>query len=450
MDEQDRMAERPNSTQAETTKPTNIHLAVFVHGLWGNPAHLNNLSTSLKTACPDLHIFVAKRNTGNFTYDGIELGGERVTNEVEEEIASLSKDGKEVNKISFIGYSMGGLVARYSIGLLYSKGLLGPESGKIQPINFTTFATPHLGTRTPSIGWQNDVWNALGARSLSASGNQMWTIDKFRDTDRPLLAVMASPDSIFMKGLALFSKKSLYANIVNDRAVAFHTAYISDIDPFVDPTAVKIDYEPGYEDVIVSPSLASPKDTPATWGERSNQVLGKLPFYLAVGVFAPIGALVFFGNAAVQSFTSAQRIKAHEDGTSGIDIAAYRSSLMADKIQRTADHALERLNSAEGEQFVPAEKGNAAGHNELQTSGTGAITSDNAVIPVAVHAFPKLALTEEQIGMKKSLDAIGVSKYAVHIKNVGHSHAAIIRRTDRAGFSEGKVVSRHWTERFET
>lgn len=442
------MAERP-SAQAETKKSTNIHLAVFVHGLWGNPAHLSNLSTSLKTACPDLHIFVAKRNSGNFTYDGIELGGERVTNEVEEEIASLSKDGKEVNKISFVGYSMGGLVARYSIGLLYSKGLLGSDAGKIQPMNFTTFASPHLGTRTPLIGWQNDVWNALGARSLSASGNQMWTIDNFRDTGKPLLAVMASPDSVFMKGLEMFKRRSLYANIVNDRAVAFHTAYISDVDPFVDPTAVKIDYEPGYEDVIVSPSLATPKDTPATWGERSNQVLGKLPFYLAVGVFAPLGALAFFGNAAVQSITSAQRIKAHEDGTSGIDIAKYRSSLMAEKMQKTTDHALERLNSAEGEQFVSPEKGNAAGQHEVQTTTSG-VTNSDAAAPATVHAFPRLALTEEQTDMKKSLDALGISKYAVHIKNVGHSHAAIIRRTDRAGFSEGKVVARHWAERFET
>ena len=34
----------------------------------------------------------------------------------------LEKQGKKVTKISVIGYSLGGLVARYAIGLLYTKG----------------------------------------------------------------------------------------------------------------------------------------------------------------------------------------------------------------------------------------------------------------------------------------------------------------------------------------
>lgn len=92
--------------------------------LWGNPQHLNSVATALRGKHPDpnLHILLPKSNSGHFTYDGIELGGERVTKEIEEELESLAKEGKAVTKLSIVGYSYGGLVARYAIGLLSSKG----------------------------------------------------------------------------------------------------------------------------------------------------------------------------------------------------------------------------------------------------------------------------------------------------------------------------------------
>jgi len=69
-----------------------------------------------------LRVLLPKRNAGNFTYDGIEVGGERVVHEIEEEIQQLEQNGTPVKKISVMGYSLGGLVARYAIGLLYHKG----------------------------------------------------------------------------------------------------------------------------------------------------------------------------------------------------------------------------------------------------------------------------------------------------------------------------------------
>ena len=59
--------------------------------------------------------------------------------------------------------------------------------------------------------------NVLGARTLSASGRQLFTIDNFRGTGRPLLSALADRESAFFKGLQLFVHKTLYANIVNDR-----------------------------------------------------------------------------------------------------------------------------------------------------------------------------------------------------------------------------------------
>ena len=82
------------------------------------------MARSLRTKHPQetLYILVAKRNSGNFTYDGIELGGERVCQEIEEEVEKLAKAGQQIKRFSMVGYSLGGLVARYAIGLLHSKG----------------------------------------------------------------------------------------------------------------------------------------------------------------------------------------------------------------------------------------------------------------------------------------------------------------------------------------
>lgn len=63
-----------------------------------------------------------------------------------------------VQKISFVAHSLGGLVARYAIGRLYEQpsqfdsninegsGGKGLIAGLV-PMNFITFASPHLGSR---------------------------------------------------------------------------------------------------------------------------------------------------------------------------------------------------------------------------------------------------------------------------------------------------------------
>jgi len=80
---------------------------------------------ALKEAYPDepLEFLVAEKNIGNSTYDGIEVGAERVTQEIEDYIKKLKDEGKKVDKLSITGYSLGGLVGRYVVGLLYSRGV---------------------------------------------------------------------------------------------------------------------------------------------------------------------------------------------------------------------------------------------------------------------------------------------------------------------------------------
>jgi hypothetical protein len=93
---------------------------------------LKYVSTSLRQKFPKdrLEILVTKRNAGSFTYDGIDTGGERVANEIEQRLEELAEDGHAIKKISVIGYSLGGLVVRFAVGLLYSRGVFE----KIQPV----------------------------------------------------------------------------------------------------------------------------------------------------------------------------------------------------------------------------------------------------------------------------------------------------------------------------
>ncbi|KAF2686668.1 lipase/serine esteras-like protein [Lentithecium fluviatile CBS 122367] len=449
------------------TKPD--HLCVLVHGLWGNPAHLKFLKTSLrdKYAEDKLHILVVKRNAGSFTYDGVHTGGERVANEVEETLEELARNGTEIKKISVIGYSLGGLISRYAIGLLYSKGVFE----RIEPVNFTTFATPHLGVRTPLRGKINHIWNVLGARTLSMSGRQLFMIDNFRDTGRPLLSVLADADSIFVKALAQFKHRSLYANILNDRTVTYYTAGISQTDPFERLSEIQVKYVKGYEGVIVDPeNPVAPKEPevlPAFHKRLTSgtaTVFQRAPIMAFLLVFIPIGTTLFLVNSAIQSVRSRQRIRLHEEGKAGVKVEGYRIPLMINTARREVEDMFENMTNAQPQEYLEAgseelasptqptspglhnRRMSFAKHTENTDSDVDSISNEKAALQLD---FPTLALTQHQFKMIENLDNVGFKKFPVHIQKHRHSHAAIIRRMDKKGFEEGHVVAKHWLSHFE-
>lgn len=73
----------------------------------GNPTHLEYLSLALRSRYPHVRHLICKRNSGYFTYDGIETGGERVTKEIESALEEYSQNGVTINKLSIVGYSLG-------------------------------------------------------------------------------------------------------------------------------------------------------------------------------------------------------------------------------------------------------------------------------------------------------------------------------------------------------
>ncbi|KAF3034548.1 hypothetical protein E8E11_004124 [Didymella keratinophila] len=443
----------PTDTDRKVT-----HLVVLVHGLWGNPDHLKYLTTSIRERYPDLDVLVPKSNAGSFTYDGAEVGGERVADEVETRLEELRKEGHTITKFSITGYSFGGLVARYAIGLLYHKGIFE----QIEPVNFTTFATPHLGVRTPLRGYTSHVWNVLGARTLSASGRQLFGIDKFRDTGKPILAVLADPDTIFIKALTQFKNRSLYANVVNDRTVTYYTAGISQTDPFVRPDELKINYIPGYQDVIIdSENPVSPKEhepTPALVQRltaSTRTVFTRLPLFAFLVVFIPIGTTLFLCNSAVQSFRSQQRIRLHEAGSAGIEAGRYRIPLMLNAARQEAEEMFENVNNAHEQEYLgsdseemvsPTQPTSPRFERRNPVGDVEAMSKNKRASPLE---FPALALRQDQFKMIEALDNVGIKKFPVYIHKHRHSHAAIIVRMDKKSFDEGRLVVKHWLDNFE-
>ncbi|PYH95116.1 DUF676-domain-containing protein [Aspergillus ellipticus CBS 707.79] len=458
-------------TPAETSRKAD-HLCVLVHGLWGNPSHLDYVASSLRERYNEdyLHILAAERNSGNFTYDGIEVGGERVAHEVEEALEKLAAAGHHITKLSMVGYSLGGLVVRYALGLLYARGWLD----KLEPVNFTTFASPHVGVRNPLSGTWGFLWNNVGPMTLSTSGKQLFMIDSFRDSDKPLLSVLADPSSIFIKALEKFKYRTLYSNVVNDRSTSYYTTAISTINPFEDPEAVRINYVEGYDSVIIDPDmhiLPSIKKhiEPTPFISQAQQQLThyatEVPFGLFFTAIIFIGFPLYLVNSAIQTFRSQRRIRLHEEGILETVFGRYRVPVFANEVRHAVEEAFEHAGTGHRPDYLSMDDKNPE-ESKQQASGrkaraveskTNALIRDGSLDGASepllsgddgdsTPDFPTIALTPAQFSVIESLNSVGFRKYPVYIHNHRHSHAAIIVRVQKAGFEEGKLVIKHWLD----
>ncbi|EIW68769.1 hypothetical protein TREMEDRAFT_31933 [Tremella mesenterica DSM 1558] len=234
-----------------------VHLVVLIHGLWGNPLHLSAAKAELEDAWSHRHIseemsgripemkgndvdgqegenemiiLIPEGMTSQLTYDGIDVCASRVLYEVDREVDRIEKSGKIIRQFSVTGYSLGGLVARYLVGLLHSRSPSFFE-GK-ETVSFSTIATPHLGVpRYNTFLSTSLVW--LGARLLSRSGEQLYVSDKYSPEDpRPLLEIMADPNLVFIQALKKFKTIQIFANGINDHTVPYPSAAIELTDPF--------------------------------------------------------------------------------------------------------------------------------------------------------------------------------------------------------------------------
>ncbi|KAF2323918.1 hypothetical protein GH714_003981 [Hevea brasiliensis] len=199
----------------------------------------------------DVIVYCSKTNSGTLTFDGVDVMGARLA----EEVISVIKRHPSVKKISFIGHSLGGLVARYAIAKLYGHDLtkelsqgngdcksdVNGDTGMedkiknriagLEPVNFITLATPHLGSR-----WHKQVPLFCGSYTmekvaariswfLGRTGKHLFLTDG--DNGKPpllLQMVSDSEDLKFMSALQSFERHVAYANIRFDNLVGWSTS----------------------------------------------------------------------------------------------------------------------------------------------------------------------------------------------------------------------------------
>ncbi|CAH1439149.1 unnamed protein product [Lactuca virosa] len=213
-------------------KHSPTHLVVMVNGLIGSAHNWRYAAKQfLKKYPDDLIVHCSERNSSLLTFNGVDVMGNRLANEV----VSVIKRYPNLEKISFIGHSLGGLVARYAIAKLYGVHTQDSRIGGLVPINFITVATPHLGTgghrQVPLFGGSNTVEKVAHQISwvLGRTGRHLFLTDKTHPHPHPPLLLQMVDDSQdlkFLSALQSFRRHVVYANAHFDHIVGWSTSSI--------------------------------------------------------------------------------------------------------------------------------------------------------------------------------------------------------------------------------
>ncbi|KAH9602359.1 hypothetical protein KSS87_020024 [Heliosperma pusillum] len=203
------------------------HLVVMVHGILGSAADWKFGAEQFVKMLPDkVYVHCSERNGSKLTLDGVDVMAQRLAAEVQEIIENKPK----LRKISFVAHSVGGLVARYAIGILYQPPKGDNENstgtiGGLQAMNFVTVATPHLGSRgNKQVPFLFGFTAVEKVASLvihwifRRTGRHLFLTD-IDDGKPPLLKRMVDDDSeyCFLSALRVFKRRVAYSNVGYDR-----------------------------------------------------------------------------------------------------------------------------------------------------------------------------------------------------------------------------------------
>ncbi|KAM0968493.1 hypothetical protein ACFX2A_017141 [Malus domestica] len=257
-------------------KRSPTHLIILVNGLIGSAENWKYAAKQfLKRYPEDVIAHCSECNYSMLTFDGVDVMGERLA----EEVISVIKRHPSVQKISFVGHSLGGLIARYAIGRLYERDIteeLSQEHGEyrrngvedpllehkvkgkiagLEPVNFITSATPHLGSRghnqVPLFCGVKPLEKVAARTSwcLGRSGKHLFLTDK-KDGKPPLLLQMVndSEDLKFISALQSFKRRVTYANVRFDSLVGWSTSSLRRKDEL--PKLKHLSREENYPHII--------------------------------------------------------------------------------------------------------------------------------------------------------------------------------------------------------
>ncbi|XP_051178574.1 putative lipase ROG1 isoform X1 [Lolium perenne] len=242
-----------SGAEEEGSRPAPTHLVVTVNGIVGSADDwVYAAKHFIKKHPEDVVVHCSGCNSATRTFHGVDVMGRRLADEV----ISVVKCRPELKKISFVAHSLGGLIARYAIALLYENETATQTDcneecekdvndarrnqptgrGKIaglEPMNFITFATPHLGTRShkqmPLLRGSYRLEKMAFRMSWLAgrSGKHLFLKD-IEEEKPPLLLQMVTDygDLHFISALRSFKRRVAYSNVCGDFIVGLRTSSI--------------------------------------------------------------------------------------------------------------------------------------------------------------------------------------------------------------------------------
>lgn len=201
-----------------------IHLVILTHGLHSNvSADMLYLKESIDNSSNNENI-VVKGYFGNIckTERGIKYLGSRVAEYIVNLVKNEDMFVNKVNKISFIGHSLGGLVQTFAIAYLQNN--FPWFFDQIAPINFITIASPLLGASNENPIYIN---LALLAGIAGKTGHDL-SLRHNEYLGKPLLLLL--PTGPTHRVLKKFVRRTIYANVANDGVVPLRTSALLFLD----------------------------------------------------------------------------------------------------------------------------------------------------------------------------------------------------------------------------
>lgn len=217
-----------------------IHLVIVTHGIFSNlTADMLYLKDSIENNVAENVVVKGFKNNAGRTEKGVKKLGIGLANYLVDLINHMTEHGYKIDKISFIGHSLGGLVQLYGIKhVLLKHGSDFFSRRGIQPTNLTFMASPLLGVLSEMsflISWFLDL-GTLGktGRDLTLlkripNIKQVRSSDTYtRDHLKPLLETL--PDEPLKSFMGEFKHLTVYANAINDGIVPLRTSALLYLD----------------------------------------------------------------------------------------------------------------------------------------------------------------------------------------------------------------------------
>ncbi|CCD26351.1 putative hydrolase NDAI_0H01770 [Naumovozyma dairenensis CBS 421] len=222
-----------------------VHLVMMTHGIFSNIGcdmlymkdKIEEITNSIDDSInPNVVVRGCIQNMGKSSY-GVHYLGKKVALYIIELLENLNKKYK-VDKISFIGHSLGGPTQSMAVHYLSVKrpDIFDPQSG-IKPINFITLASPFIGVigDFPLYVSMPLDFGALGltGRDLNLKYTPLTSKDGLTIGDGPpprklIMEILPEPPALAV--FERFIHRTLYANIVHDGIVPLRTAALLYLD----------------------------------------------------------------------------------------------------------------------------------------------------------------------------------------------------------------------------